>query len=413
MSKHPSIHIIGAGVSGLAAAITLQKAGYSATILESADHIGGRVATTVKDGNIYDHGFQVMLDAYPAVAEFLDIASLDVKKFVPGSMIFDHGKCHKIGDARRDFDFAIPTMVAGIGTLRDKWLVFKLSRKLTKKSLKDIFSTTEKTTLQYLKDYGFSAQIIQQFFKPFYAGIFLEDQLATSSRMFEFVFKMFTAGNATLPAAGIQAIPAQMASAFNGDIQLNTTVNQVINDQITLKNGAQLHSDYTIIATTAEGLIPNLPEIDREWHRVQTLYFTTQSEGFKTAIIGLIASDNCLSNNFHFLNDVFPNHDKVVSVTVVKDHKLSLNDLAQHVRNELAQHASIELGNLLHEVTVHKALPQLDSLQYCMNDTETQLTQHVFLAGDHLSNGSLNAAMLNGKAAANAVIAKIENHQIV
>lgn len=413
MSNQPSIHIIGAGVSGLAAAITLKNAGYKATILEASDHIGGRVASTTKDDNIYDHGFQVMLDAYPAVAEFLDTSSLELQKFVPGSMIFKDGISHKIGDPRRDFDFAIPTLVSGIGSLRDKWLVFTLSRKLTQKSIDDIFTTTEQTTLEYLKDYGFSDQIINQFFKPFYTGIFLEPELATSSRMFEFVFKMFTEGNATLPAAGIQAIPQQMAARLDGVVQLNTAVDQVVNDQIIFKDGSQLHSDYTIIATEAESLVPNLPQSDREWHSVQTLYFATEVIGFKQAIIGLIAGENCLSNNFHFLNDCFPNHDKVVSVTVVKKHDLSLDQLAQQVRTELVQQANIELGKLLHDVTIHKALPQLDSLQYCMNDTETQLTEHIYLAGDHLSNGSLNAAMLNGKAAANAVIAKIENHQIV
>lgn len=413
MSNQPSIHIIGAGVSGLVAAITLKNAGYKATIIEASDHIGGRVASTTKDGNIYDHGFQVMLDAYPAVAEFLDTSSLELKKFVPGSIIFKDGVSHKIGDPRRDFDFAIPTLVAGIGSLRDKWLVFTLSRKLTQKSINEIFTSPEQTTLEYLKDYGFSDQIIHQFFKPFYTGIFLEPELATSSRMFEFVFKMFTEGNATLPAAGIQAIPEQMATKLDGDIQLNTVIDQVVNDQITLKDGSYLHSDYTIIATEAENIIPNLPQSDRKWHSVQTLYFATEVIGFKQAIIGLIAGENCLSNNFHFLNDCIPNHDKVVSVTVVKKHDLSLDQLAQQVRTELAQQANIELGELLHDVTIHKALPQLDSLQYCMNDTETQLTQHIYLAGDHLSNGSLNAAMLNGKAAAKAVIAKIENHQII
>ena len=44
-----------------------------------------------------------------------------------------------------------------------------------------------------------------------------------------------------------------------------------------------------------------------------------------------------------------------------------------------------------------------------LDPTETQLTDSVFLAGDHLSNGSLNAAMFNGKSAAMAVINQIEN----
>ena len=44
-----------------------------------------------------------------------------------------------------------------------------------------------------------------------------------------------------------------------------------------------------------------------------------------------------------------------------------------------------------------------------MPPSETQLKDRIFLAGDQLSNGSLNAAMLNGESAARAVIAKIKD----
>ncbi len=58
---------------------------------------------------------------------------------------------------------------------------------------------------------------------------------------------------------------------------------------------------------------------------------------------------------------------------------------------------------------INKAQHILDYINYCMTASETQLTENIFLAGDHLSNGSLNAAMLNGKAAAQAVVSKIES----
>jgi protoporphyrinogen oxidase len=408
--NQPIISIIGAGVSGLTAAITLQNAGYATTIYESSAAVGGRVTTDLKNGLILDRGFQVMLDAYPAVSEFLDLESLHLRKFTPGSLVFINGKMHRLGDASRDSSFLWSTIVAGVGTLKDKWLVFSLSRKLKQKSIPDIFNSAETTTKSYLVDYGFSTKMISTFFKPFYTGIFLETELATSSRMFEFVFKMFAEGIATLPQGGIKAIPNQLAAQLPKEsIKFNHQVATVIGDQITLSNGEQLQSDYTIIATTAGNLVPNLPKENISWHQVTVLYLETDHTGFDEPIIGLISSDQALINNFHFLHDIFDNHRNVISVSVVKKHQLSDQQLAQRVIKELREEAKIVATDLIQLHHIKKALPQLDSINYSMTASETQLTEHVFLAGDHLSNGSLNAAMLNGKAAAQAVVSKIES----
>ncbi|MDP3472060.1 MAG: NAD(P)-binding protein, partial [Algoriphagus sp.] len=44
------IYIIGAGLSGLIAALELEKSGFSPIILESSDRIGGRMKTDEVDG---------------------------------------------------------------------------------------------------------------------------------------------------------------------------------------------------------------------------------------------------------------------------------------------------------------------------------------------------------------------------
>lgn len=67
--------------------------------------------------------------------------------------------------------------------------------------------------------------MINRFFKPFYQGIFLSPLNAQSSRMFEFVFKMFSEGSATLPEYGMGTIPQQIADEINQNknkIMLNT-----------------------------------------------------------------------------------------------------------------------------------------------------------------------------------------------
>ncbi|WP_298952946.1 NAD(P)/FAD-dependent oxidoreductase [uncultured Nonlabens sp.] len=412
--NQPHITIIGAGVSGLTAAVTLQNAGYKATVYDSNAFVGGRVSSDVSMGLILDHGFQVMLDAYPAVNEFLDTEALKLRKFVPGSVIFKDGKTHKIGDPTRDSSFLWSTITAGVGSLKDKWLVFSLSRKLKQKSIQDIFNTPETTTKIYLENYGFSNKMIASFFTPFYTGIFLEADLATSSRMFEYVFKMFTEGNATIPAGGIKAIPEQLAAQLPQDsIHLHKKVTAVVGNEISLENGEKIKADYTIVATQAGDLISNLPDENMSWHEVTVLYFETDHAGLDQSIIGLIANDDVLINNFHFLNDVFDNHRNIISVSVIKKHNLSEQQLIERVVKELREETQIKANELVKLYHIKKALPQLDSLNYCMSPSETQLTDHVFLAGDQLSNGSLNAAMLNGKAAANAVISKIEGSVIL
>ncbi len=59
------IVIVGAGLSGLAAAIEIEAAGESTLILEQGDHVGGKLETTlIDDAYRLDRGFQVLLPAY-------------------------------------------------------------------------------------------------------------------------------------------------------------------------------------------------------------------------------------------------------------------------------------------------------------------------------------------------------------
>ena len=52
---------------------------------------------------------------------------------------------------------------------------------------------------------------------------------------------------------------------------------------------------------------------------------------------------------------------------------------------------------------IPQALPNLSNLQNEIPPSETRLTSNIFLAGDVQLNGSLNAAMLSGELAAEAI----------
>ena len=58
MKIKPRIAIIGAGISGLACATTLQNSGYEVTIFEKSKGVSGRISTRVTDNWQCDHGAQ-------------------------------------------------------------------------------------------------------------------------------------------------------------------------------------------------------------------------------------------------------------------------------------------------------------------------------------------------------------------
>jgi phytoene dehydrogenase-like protein len=212
----------------LVAAIELEKAGYYPVILEAGDKIGGRIQTEEIEGFKLDQGFQVLLTAYPEAQHYLDFEALSLKIFQPGAVIFKPGDIFSVYDPLRKPLKMIPMVFSKVGTVLDKVRMYQLTKALSVKRDEDIFSSTDMTTLEYLKKKGFSGKIIKNFFEPFFKGIFLEEELKTSSRMFEFIFKMFAIGNASIPEKGMQEIPRQLFSKLhNTKIQYNTHVDQL------------------------------------------------------------------------------------------------------------------------------------------------------------------------------------------
>ena len=406
--KSPSIHIIGGGISGLIAARVLEEHGLSATIIEATDRLGGRVKTDVVDGYNLDHGFQVLLTAYPAAKKYLDFDALALQEFLPGSAIFKNGKQKIIGDPLRNLSLLLPTLFSGIGTVNDKLKILALNRRLKKKSIQNIFAEKEQTTLVYLENIGFSEAIITNFFTPFFSGIFLENKLDTSSRMFEFVYKMFGEGNAALPKDGIQAIPKQLFEKLkNTTCVFNTKVKSVENGNIKLESGETLKSNFTIIATQASGLVSNLKNQATLWKSCDTLYFEVAKREIRKPLIGLIAAPNALINNIFYhtsLQTSATATKELLSVTVVNRQNLTNKQLVAKVQKELKELCNIDSCTFIKQYNIPMALPKLQDIQYEMLPSETRLTETIFLAGDTQLNGSLNAAMIAGERAALEVI---------
>jgi protoporphyrinogen oxidase len=394
------IYIVGAGVSGLIAAYELEQAGYQPIIIEQSSGVGGRVKTIEVNGYQLDLGFQVLLSAYPLANQYLDMEKLQLNKLESGAMIYADNKSFTIGDPMRNWKLMLPTLTADVGSIADKLKILKLNRKLKQKSLEQIFSTSEKTTSDYLKDFGFSSKIIERFFKPFFAGIFLEPDLSTSSRMFEFVYKMFGEGYATIPKLGIGEIPKQLKSKLrHTKFMFNTEVKAVTNENILLQSGDQLSHRGVIVTSNASKLITDLNQKEIKWKECMCLYFEVDQTNIPSNTIALFSQPDCYSNNLYAYKDDSTGKT-ILSVTTLKHNIGDNKNIIDSIISEVTQYAGVTQANYIHHFTIKQALPDIQNLKMSTEPKESQVSDNIFLAGDFLFNGSLNAAMESGRLAA-------------
>lgn len=401
------IAIVGAGISGLISAIELHKNQCSIDIYEKSVDIGGRTKTDQIEDYCYDHGFQALLTAYPYVKKYLDLDKLEIQKFLPGAEIIFQGKKHIIGDPTRNISFIKSALDNKIATIGDKIKTLRLSNELKNKSVAAIFDSEEIPTHTYLQEYGFSERIIKRFFVPFFGGIYLEKKLSTSSRLFEFVFKMFAEGYSSIPKLGIQSIAYQLKTKLSHvNFFLGQSINHVESGLVTLSDGSQKEYDHIIIANGAHNYTRSNPIT---WKSCVNLYYEVQSDLKSQKMISLIGDENKLINNFHFPTDLHP-HPKgkrILSVTVVEDQGLKDDKLIKSVQSELDDLGIVQKSKLIKYFKIDRALPQLNSLQYVPKDEDLILDHNVYTTGDHLAMGSLNAAMASGAKVAELINQKI------
>jgi hypothetical protein len=403
-TKKKSVAIVGGGIAGLSAAVYLHSDGHQVVVYEKDSRMGGRVATESIDGYQLDLGFQVFLTAYPEAKRLLDYSTLNFGFFDPGAMIIQGAsKRSGVWDVMRLPGKLFDMVFQQFAAPSDLYRIWALRAKLKRLSIEEILSQPESSTLAFLKDFGFSNRIIDQFFKPFYTGIFLEPHLETSSRMFCFVFKMFGEGFAALPAGGIGNIPAQLVNRLPKEaLKTNQTVIDCGSNYIKTADSQHFY-DAVIIAA-------DLNQYKKNWHHTGVVYFSAAQSPFRDPAIALLTDTGSIINSISVLSDVAsgyaPDGKSLISVALKNwPEQLSSSEVMEQVKMALA--LVIPESNqwvALKAYRIDKALPE--NIQLSAEPPKGMLpdAHGVFHCGDHLVFGSLNAAMLSGRLAAEAVM---------
>lgn len=410
--SHPIV-IVGAGLAGLSCAVGLHEAGCPVQIFEASDRPGGRVRTDPVSGFRVDRGFQVLNTAYAKTLQILDVPALRPGTFEPGAMIRIGPRWHRVSDPLRR-PLSIPaTLRAPVGSIADKLRILRLRHHCLRLPDTSVWQQPAKSTREHLESFGFSPRMMARFFKPFYGGVFLETELRTSSRLFDFTFRMFAKGTAVLPAGGMEAIPAQLAARIPvGRIRLGARVVDVSPTHVLLATGERFPARAVVVATegdAARALVPGIHLPPIRWKSVTTLAFAAHRKpvgrpwlllngnGPVDGPILSVCCPSCVADGYA------PEGRHLVTATVPGLPEPDWIENAARLQLRDWFGPDVESWETLLVQTVRKALPEY------LADAPEPVAQKIspdgiHVTGDHLHHPSIEGAVLAGSQTAEKII---------
>lgn len=435
MAASDPVIVVGAGLSGLSCAVYLHRAGVPVRVLEAGTEVGGRVRTDVHAGARGDYrldrGFQIFLTAYPEARALLDYDGLDLRPFYAGADVWYGGVRHRVAHPWRHPLDAARAFLSPIATLGDKARLAELCATSRLASVASIFERPETTAHARLKEAGFTDHAVDRFFRPFFGGVFLEPDLSTSSRMFDFVYKMFLTGDAAVPARGMQEIPRQLASMLPGaSVVTNCRVERVLPSRedplVAPRTGEPERASRVVLATEGDELgrllADRSPRSAMRWLGTTALWYSTggpapiddpvltlNGEGRPDGPVNHVAF---LSNASR---DYAPPGDGLACASVigVVDGDDAALDGAARAQLGRWYPGGTDRWTLLRVDRVRRALPDARVTPGVADGgvpptpRPPRAAPGVLVCGDHWSNGSIDGALRSGRLAAEAVLSDL------
>lgn len=421
--------IIGAGLAGLSCARELYRRGFRVTLLEASDGVGGRVRSDEADGFVFDRGFQVLFDAYPAAKRQLNLASLNLRAFDPGAIVCLGGRRFTLTDPLRDRDLGAVAAagLAPVVTPLDKLRTLQLAVELRRGTVDEILSGKDESSLAFLRRRGFSQQIIDRFFRPFYGGIFLDRSLETSAKCLKFDFKMLSDGRTVVPAGGMRRIGEQLAAPLveRGLVRLQVAAAELVAREGRVAgarsvDGEAFEADAVVVATPApEAARLTGLETPRGELGTVTVYFAGDRPLFAGKKLALNGAPDAFVNNAQMMSNVAPSYAPpgrhllsatVLGVPSMTDEELyrrALRDLHRMFTGDLAAQAALAGYQPLRLYRIrYGQFPQPPGVHPLLPDNRTGRAG-LYFAGEFTEASSLNAAIISGEKCAAAIVADL------
>lgn len=416
-TERTEVVVVGAGLAGLACALDLAAAGREVLLLEASDAPGGRVRTDAANGFRMDRGFQVLLTAYPELQRRVDLEALALGSFYPGALVRAEGEFHRMADPGLEMADALRGVMAPVGSFADKLRVARLRQEVMGGDPDRLLEEGAPSTLATLEEAGFSGEMIDRFFRPFFGGVLLDPELGVSGRLFRYYFRMFASGLSAVPAGGMEALPRQLAAGLPaGSLRLGTRVGKVDARAVEVEEGDRIEAEAVVLAVEgpeAARLAGGAIE-DPGSRGVTAFWFAAPTSPVGEGILVLNGEGASAGpvNNLAVLSDVAPGYapegEALVSATVLGDppEEGGVRELEAGVRAHLTRWygGEVEGWETVEVHRIHHAQPLQPPEALDPPRRPVRLPDGLFVCGDHRENASLNGALASGGRAAREVL---------
>ena len=386
MPNSSDVLIIGAGLAGLSAAITLQEAGRDVRVIDSSDRPGGRVTSDIIDGFICDRGFQLINSQYPALQALDVIKEID---FIPAPRVIEVAlgiDRRALGDPRvapwTALDKATGTIPEKLSLLR-----FLATNPKENQSVEDVLKP--------------SGSVYTRVLRPFLQGVFLTDPKNVDARYGQSIVKSFISGSPGIPRKGVaelsKALAARVSSITYG-VQANS-----LESGFTKTSAGDFKAGTVIVATdatTATQLL-GLSEVPR----------------MAGCITWYHAVSGNPSGNGRLIVDG-QNRGPVINSIVMSDISSSYAPLGQHLvstttdlgatESDVRRHLAVVWGMSTHDwqliakYEIPAALP-IQNVGRSLTQT-VKVSDNIFVVGDHRAVPSQQGALFSGRLAAELIL---------
>ena len=402
-------------MAGLTCAKVLMESGVEVVVVEASDGVGGRVRTDERDGFLLDRGFQVYFTSYPVSKRHLDHAALNLKSFDPGAILRRGREESILSDPLRDPKALLPSLLSNAATFPDKLRTLRLVAGLLSEGAVTAgeIDGTDSSSLEYLRGYGLSERIVDDFYRPFYGGIFLDRSLSTSSRVLRFTFKMLATGRTTIPALGIGEIPKQLAAHLKpGALRTSSPVERLLRDGervVGVEAAGEVHeADAVVVATEAPeaGRLAGAVAPEGSVGQVCVYYAADGIESGKKIVLN--AESGEFVNNAVQISAVAPSYaprgHHLLSVVALEGFRLSDEEIYRRgVEDVTRWYPEADLEPLEIYRVPYAQFDQPPGIHEWLPENRTN-TLGLVLAGEYTEDSSINGSMLSGEKAAGEVM---------
>ena len=388
------IVVIGGGLSGLAAALTVQERGQQVHLIEGNENVGGRLATERIDGFTIDRGFQVI---NPGYREFERLGlRTHIHPIPAGAVAFVDERWNFYGDPRRE----LRAMGGSLPSIAANPISFLAV-------LRGIFIATiaeGESAADFLQRIGISGEVYEGIIEPFLRGVFLTPLSEVDAKFARRVLRSLYRHVPGLPDGGVATVAIELRNRLKS-IQCGARVTAITRSgkgfSVTTENST-ISARRVIVATdyhSAAQFSNRLPRIT--YARSSAWYFAIEEP--------LRAQHQLYVSRAHSGPVVTAIDVASVVPSYSPDGRglLSVTTLAPCSESEVREHLAkmygeVFMGELIAHFDIANALPILAP---GAERTGAINEEGLIFAGDYLTEPSQNGALLSGRLAGEFALA--------